>query len=305
VEIVSSIYLYGMINLKENLFQNILGLIALFVAGVAAFFSVMGIGMLFSGAAVSAMVMASALECGKVIATSFLYRYWGKTTKFLKVYLISAIIILVGITSLGVFGWLSSAYQSSAMQYENTQLQTSSLIEQKKVVENQMMTSKTRIDSLMSMRTEQEKRMNETLGNTILSRNPTQLRQIQDQNVSLIKQTDSNISEENSRYNELYKNTLEFEKKIMELKTSGEKTKDVVTFKFVADALGWDLNMTVKWFIVVIIIVFDPLAVCLILSYNVVAYGGMKKQELIPINSINPQIDTPPISEEVEKKNNL
>lgn len=287
--------------LKKDLFQNVLGLVALLVAGVAAFFSVMGIGMLFSGAAISVMIMATALECGKIVATSFLYRYWNKATRFLKVYLVAAVLTLVVITSLGVFGWLSAAYQSSAIQYANSQQQTISLVEQKKMVNSQLDVSKQRLDNLTVMRSDQEKRMSDALNNTALSRNPTQLRQIQDQNILLIRQTTNDMAEERSRYNEVYSELFNIDKKILDSKVSN-KTKDIVTFQFVADAIGWSLNTTVKWFIVLIIVVFDPLAVCLILAYNVIAYG---KSEGPPISEKEtPTIDTTPIiTPEIEKKN--
>ena len=116
---------------KESLFPYLLGLSALFVASIAAFFSVMGISMLFSGAVISTSLMATSLEIGKLSATSFLYRYWNKTTLFLRIYISIAILVLMGITSMGIFGWLSSAYQTSALQYEVGQQQISSMGEQK------------------------------------------------------------------------------------------------------------------------------------------------------------------------------
>ena len=110
---------------KDNVFPIILGISALFVAVIAALFSIMGIGMLFSGAFISAVLMASALEFGKLTATTFLYRYWNKTSVWLRSYLIVAIFSLMAITSLGVFGWLSAAYQGSSLKYEVTQQQIS------------------------------------------------------------------------------------------------------------------------------------------------------------------------------------
>ena len=81
-------------------------------------------------------------------------------------------------------------------------------------------------------------------------------------------------------------------------KTLSNKTKDIVTFKFVADALGSELNTTVKWFIVIIIGVFDPLAVCLILSYNVVLFGG-KKEEILPVPLTKELlVESPPVKVE-------
>lgn len=267
-----------MIIVKEHLFRHVVGLTALFVAFVAAFFSVMGIGMLFSGASISAMVMATALECGKIVATSFLYRYWNKTQKFLRIYLVGSVILLMGITSLGSFGWLSSAYQASASQYEQVQRQTSSLEEQRKMLQSEKDMSKDRLGSLTQIRNDQEKRFNDTLNNPIISRSPTQLRQLQDQNASMIKQSDRDISDERSRYSKLTDEVMELDKKILSSKDTFDKSKDVVTFQFVADAIGWDLTKTVKWFIVVIIFVFDPLAICLLLGYNVIVFDD-KEQE--------------------------
>jgi len=266
---------------REKWFQYILGFSALFVASIAAFFSVMGIGMLFSGAVISSMVMASSLELGKIVAISFLYRYWKKTTKFLKIYLTAAVAILVIITSLGVFGWLSSAYQSSALKYEMSQQQVATMVEQKGTIEKQAKSSQQRIDSLLKIRNDQENRMNEALSSPILSRNPTALRQVQEQNISLIKSTDEDMKTEKASYNQFIKESMEMDKKIMEEKTTNNKTKDIITFKFVADAFGWELNSTVKWFILLIIVVFDPLAVCLILAYNVILSSDKKEESVV------------------------
>jgi hypothetical protein len=268
--------IFGIKN--ENLFSLILGFSALFVAGIAAFFSVMGIGMLFSGATFSAILMASSLELGKLTATTFLYRYWNTAKSFLKVYLAIAILVLMGITSLGIFGWLSSAYQSSSLKYEISQQQISVMGEQKSQIQSQVFVSKQRIDDLMANRREQEKRNSDALNNEALLRNPTQLRQIQEQNNQLIRQTDVEINNEKTRYSKILSDSIEFDKKISDAKLETIKSKDVITFKFVADALGLDLTSTVKWFILAIILVFDPLAISLILAYNV-AIAKLKEDE--------------------------
>ena len=92
-----------------KIFTAIIGGLALAVAGTAAFFSVRGIGLLFAGAAIAAMVMAGVLEAGKLAMTSFLYRYWERIPRMLKWYCTIAVIVLVGITSLGIYGFLSDA----------------------------------------------------------------------------------------------------------------------------------------------------------------------------------------------------
>ena len=95
------------------MFKVLLGLSALFLAACGAFFSVKGIGLLFSGSFWPAIIMASSLEFGKIMATSFLYRYWKKINNIIKLYLISAVVVLMAITSLGIFGFLSQAFYST------------------------------------------------------------------------------------------------------------------------------------------------------------------------------------------------
>jgi len=146
----------------------------------------------------------------------------------------------------------------------------------------------------MKIRNDQENRMNEALSNPVLSRNPTALRQVQEQNISLISQTDKDIAAEKETHGKYVKETMDMDKKILDAKVDNSKTKDIITFKFVADAFGTDLNTTVKWFIVVIIAVFDPLAVCLILAYNVSLLNKKKEEvELPPTKKMDVQKSEP------------
>ena len=110
----------NMLN-SEKMFSISLLASAIFISSVAAVFSILGIGTLFSGSMISAMLMALSLEFGKLMSISFMYRYWNKIASTLKFYLTMSAIVLVAITSLGVFGWLSAAYQGSSLKYEITQ----------------------------------------------------------------------------------------------------------------------------------------------------------------------------------------
>lgn len=266
---------------REKLFPYILGGSALFVASIAAFFSVMGIGLLFSGATLSAMLMALSLEAGKLSATTFLYRYWNKTSKFLRIYLIAAVLVLMGITSLGIFGWLSSAYQSSSLKYDINQQQLSVMESQKDQLQVQVNISKERIDNLIANRKEQEATNQSIVKSQAILRNPSQLRQIQQQDAEFINKTDMEINNEKVRYTNYLNDVFEYDKKINDAKMDSIKSKDVITFKFVADAFGVNLTKAVKWFIVSIISVFDPLAVSLILAYNVSIFKEEKNVELV------------------------
>ena len=85
---------------------------------MAAFFSVTGIGMLFSGSFIAVCMMASSLEVGKLVTASFLYRYWNTINWLQKSYMTIATIILIGITSMGIFGFLSNSYMGATQEFD-------------------------------------------------------------------------------------------------------------------------------------------------------------------------------------------
>ena len=97
----------------NKLFPLLLFCVSVLIAGTAAFFSVKGIGLLFAGSFLPVVIMASSLEIGKLFAVSFLYRKWKEIPITLKLYLSSAVVLLIAITSLGIFGFLSDAYQGT------------------------------------------------------------------------------------------------------------------------------------------------------------------------------------------------
>jgi len=224
--------------------------------------------MLFSGSAVAAMIMASSLELGKLVATSFLYRYWNKTKTFLKLYLTTSVIVLMIITSLGIFGYLSSAYQQSSIENQLIEQKIQLIEEQKISIKDKIFTSKGRIANVTQLRNSQEFRLNESMTNILIARNPIQFRQVQQQTQELIEQSQHDIENENQKIQKSIDEVQSFDKQISELKLQSGSKKDVQTFKFVADEFGVEINKVVKWFIIVIISVFDPLAVCLLLAYN-------------------------------------
>ena len=110
----------------------LLGLSALFVAFNAAFFSVTGLSKLFAGAAFSVMIMASSLELAKLITAGYLYNYWEKINKTFRIYLSGAVVILILITSLGIYGFLTSAFQDTFNQFSVQEKQLAFLQQKEK-----------------------------------------------------------------------------------------------------------------------------------------------------------------------------
>lgn len=121
------------------LFLLMVGAAALFIAGCSAFFSVSGLGLLFVGSATAVMIMAASLEAGKLVAASFLYRYWSAISIPLRLYLGIAVLVLIGITSLGNYGYLARAY-------EQTNLQVSLLEDQIAAIQREIDDTQAQID---------------------------------------------------------------------------------------------------------------------------------------------------------------
>ena len=253
-------------------FDVLLGLTAIAIALVAAFFSVYGIATLFAGAFVLTAFMATTLEIGKLVAVTYLYRYWSKTQKWLAIYLSVATLVLMLITSMGIFGYLSAAYQKSSLEFKANQEKIVMVEGQKGYLVDKITQAKSRIDTLNKMRALLESRMNESLTNAFLSRSPIQLKQLNDQTAEMIKTADATIASEQGNIQKTTDEIGKIDQQVNEMKFASANKKDIRTFQFVADQFGMTLDKVAKWFILTIIFVFDPLAIALILAYNVVTY---------------------------------
>lgn len=100
-------------KLKQGIFPFLIGFSALSVSASAAFYSVSGLSKLFAGASLEVIIMAGSLEFAKLVTASLLYQYWNTINKTLRIYLSIATVVLVLITSMGIYGFLSAAYQET------------------------------------------------------------------------------------------------------------------------------------------------------------------------------------------------
>jgi hypothetical protein len=249
-------------------FTLLLGLSALLVAGSAAYFSVLGIATLFAGSYYQVIVMAGSLEFGKLVATSFLYRYWRTTPKLLKFYLIVAVVILMGITSLGIFGYLSAAYQVNSGKFDQINNKIELIENQKVALDTEIDQITKRIETLNEVRATQEQRV-EDAGNYKVPR---------EQAYAAIDKATAETKELSEKAQLLRSEKFQKDDEIISLKQEIGKAKDIGTFKFVADIINKPIDSVVTLFIAILIAVFDPLAVSLILAFNVATKGSVLKE---------------------------
>jgi hypothetical protein len=248
-----------------NWLKYLVGFSALIIAGCAAYFSVTGLGVLFSGAAVSVMVMAGALEFAKLVAATYLKQEWENIKGFNKWYLTSAVALLMLITSAGIFGYLSNAFQSQSLKLQQ--------------VDREVLVYTTKIDQ----NTTQITQLNTQLGqlsstqNTILDKGKVNSRLLRS-----IDQKDRQTAQINKKIEGLQIENAKNNEEINKIKTSNlDLEKEVGGFRFIAEAFGMELKNVVKFFIFLIVIVFDPLAVALIIAFNGLISDKKKKQKEI------------------------
>lgn len=263
------------------LFITLVAFSALFVAGCAAFFSIKGLIVLFSGSSLAIGIMASSLEIGKLVAASFLHTYWKQISFLLKTYLCIAVLTLMGVTSLGIFGFLTGAYQVHSATVGTFESKIEALTTEKAAIETGIAEHSERIKTLTALRQDQEQRVKDA-GNYKAPREQA-YKAIEEANLE-IKQKEESLAKDRER-------TIEIEKDISELKIGMNTTTDVGSFKFIAAATGSTVDEAVRYFIFALIFVFDPLAVTLVLAWNKlleVRREKNKEEELEYLASLKP-----------------
>lgn len=260
------------IDMKDKLlpkqhFPAMVGFTSLLIALCAAGLSVYGLMLLFGGTLYAAVMFGSA-ELGKLIATTFLYRYWKGMNKLLKTYMTIAVFVLMLVTSAGIFGFLGSAYKKSSLEFNLSQSEIQ-LIEEQKVYHLTSISNITeRINVLNDVRKTQEDRLSAAQTNTFLARNPIQLQQLQQQTTDAIAEANNEIKERNEEVKSERGEIQKLDQKIADLKIGSVEKKDIQTLQYIAEQLGWSLDRVAFWFMVTIIFVFDPLAIALLLAWN-------------------------------------
>lgn len=243
------------------MFFAILTLItSLIIAGVAAWYSITGLAAIFAAAAIPIMIMGGVLEVGKLVTASWLYRNWGKTKFLLKTYLTTAVVVLMFITSMGIFGFLSKAHLDQTIQAGgNNQLQIE-ILERQIAVEQRSITDAENViiqlDGAVATLIEYD-RIRGPEGALATRKNQAEERE----------QLNETISAASKRIGELQAKLLPIKKEKIALEA------EVGPLKYIAELIYGDeakdhFDEAVRWIIILIIFVFDPLAVLLLIAAN-------------------------------------
>jgi len=276
------IFLYGLL------------LTALTISGVAAFFSVSGLGRLFAGAFVPVLIMASTLELGKLVTASFLTRYWNDLQKTLRIYFLFAVGILVLITSAGIYGFLTAAYQTTADQFSIVNQQVSVLELKKERFQEQLELYIGERQTLSST----IEQLSQGLSNNIVQYVDPATGQLVTSTSSAtrnaIQQQLNNSTEERSvvsqRIEEMTDSITSIDIEIININANNEVAAEIGPLRYLSELTGWPMNKVVNIFALLIIFVFDPLAVSLIIAYNQITIQDKKHQTIVFKEDIQDQI---------------
>jgi hypothetical protein len=241
----------------------LVGISAIIIAGCAAYFSITGLGILFAGASVSVMVMAGSLEYAKLVTATYLKQKWDVIKGFNKWYLTGSVIILMVITSAGIFGYLSNAFQQQNIKLDQVAREI-------QVWQNKIDNSNQQIETLQG----QQKDLS-TTQNTLITKGNVNSRLLRS-----VDNRDRQSNTINKKINVLQDSIVAYNGRINDIKNNNiELEREVGGFRFVAEAFGMSLNNVVKFFIFLIVIVFDPLAIALVIAFNQLVLGENKKEE--------------------------
>jgi len=257
-------------TIQNKLFPFIIALSALSVSASAAFYSVSGLSKLFAGAAFAVIIMAASLEIAKLVIASLLYQYRKNLPRLLKYYLSVACLVLILITSMGIYGFLSAAYQETAALAGNIDAQIS-LIE----------TKRDNVKEQLAIYSDEKSSINEAvsdlrsgLSNNVIQYKDKETGQLITTTSSstrraLEKQLDQAIerqTEINSRVDNLNQQLFDYETEIVEVTSNNNIAGELGPLKYLSGLTGKPMDQIINILLLVIIFVFDPLAIALVLQ---------------------------------------
>jgi len=266
----------------KKLFPYLIALTALSVSASAAYYSVTGLSKLFAGAAFAVIIMAGSLEVAKIVIASLLHQYWKTMNKVLRTYLTLATIILIGITSAGIYGFLSSAYQETAtkagvqdkqVELLETKKQSFEKIKSQYDLEKESITKN--ISSLRNALGNNTQSYVDTAGRVITYSSSANRRAFERQlNTALAK--DEKLT---GKIQTLNDTILKLEVQIVEVQSNSDLASELGPLKYLSGLTGKPMDEIINILLLVIIFVFDPLAISLVVTANFAFKQAYNKEE--------------------------
>lgn len=237
---------------------------AIFISAVAAYYSIVGLVAIFSAAAIPIIIMGSALEISKLVAASWVYRNWDIAPRIVKYYLFGAVILLMFITSMGIFGFLSKAHMDQTLGANTNAIVVKNLEREIESEETNIRNNQRSLDTLDRLVSDADPK----IANSVRNRQKKEREAIS-----------SNIRDSNNKVK-----TLNIELEPLR-KENATLTAEVGPIKYIADLVYGEesdkyLDNAIRWVIIIIVIVFDPLAIILLIAANIGLNKKIEKPKL-------------------------
>ena len=289
-------------NLKKGFFPFIIAFTALSVSASAAFYSVSGLSKLFAGASFEVIVMAGSLEVAKLVIASLLYQYWSTINKGLRVYLTVATFILVLITSMGIYGFLSAAYQDTYRQLTIKNNQTTFLTQKKdfynkdvirydeeleRISGNISTLSNAKASSIQVRDTTSSTGFRQTISTTELRLSQKRI-DVEENNRKAVQAKREQVADSLQKY----------QLAILELENNTDVAGELGPLEYLSKLTNTSMDKIINYLLLVIIFVFDPLAISLVIAANFAfeqSYPKKKEEEIEEVE------ETEEVKDEEEK----
>lgn len=278
--------------MEKKILPYLVVISALSVSLSAAFYSVSGIGKMFSGSSTNVMIMMASLEVAKLVLASLLYQYWDKLNLLLKSYYIIGLFTLMSITSAGIYGYLSSAYSQTSSKVENIDKQVELLNKKRDMFELQLSdikSEKKMIEGNISDITKGLSNNNQSYkdkSGVILTTTSSANRKVFEKQLSDNQKRRDDLNSKESNLNDSI-SKLDLLK--LDLETNTDLAGEVGPLKYIAKITNKSMDIVVNWFIIALMLVFDPLAVSLVIGANIIFMDKKKMDDKIDLSK---QIDS-------------
>jgi hypothetical protein len=294
--------------MQQKLLPWFLLFCAIGLSTTAAYYSVIGLSIVFAGVAIPVIIMGSFLEISKIAIATYLHNAWKKTYKLLKIYLTIALVILSIITSIGIYGLLSTGFQENiakleigGKQIQNIEVKKQRFEEIKTDLEKEKITLDKDISQLrnaLSTNTTTQSVDNKT-GQVVTKANNANRKSFETQ----LTTAQTNKDKVSLKIDVLNDSITNLDIQILNMESKASEGNELGAVQYVSEITGADIKTVANWFIFLLIFVFDPLAITLViatnqafnqnrLKYNI--YGEPKPTEPEPIT---PQTEPEPAYE--------
>jgi len=248
-------------RLKFLSFSNLTLLVALSLSVVAAWYSIIGLTAIFAGAVIPVIIMGGILEIGKITTTVWLRKYWGRCGVLLKLYLVPAVIALALLTSMGIFGFLSKAHMEQGVNTGDSQAKLS-------LYDEKIKTQRDNIELARKALTQMDNQVDQRL-----SRGDSE--NSAERAVAIRRQQAGERSKLQKEIGDAQKEIAKLNEERAPIAAENRKVEaEVGPIKYIAALIYGDnadqnmLEAAVRWVIILLVIVFDPLAIALVLAAN-------------------------------------